>query len=361
MGGVDFKRFDMSVGVLQIVRKLDPARMKQPLPAAADDMIAQLAASLRAMGISDAAIEARIGKASPTQVSVPVRTDEAHLSDLIGRLDATLNALLADRAEAANPDVAHVLSASQLRTWGDCQARWAFHYLYEMDEPQNSKLALGSAVHTALAENFFAKASVGEDLPAAEVAQGFRAAWDAESDRTLFLEGEDPAELADKGEALVAAYMRDNAPALTPGRLANGAPAVEFEVEGSIAGVAVRGRVDLMDDTGMVIDFKTAAKKPVGLDAGAAMQLAIYNILEPQSSGKVRVDTLVKTKALQLVSHTYQLSAQDLAAPTKQLPIARDGMRSGLYSPNRGSMLCSRKNCGFWSACQDEFGGFVKS
>ena len=38
-----------------------------------------------------------------------------------------------------------------------------------------------------------------------------------------------------------------------------------------------------------------------------------------------------------------------------------DVLDSGMYYPNRQSMLCSQKHCSFWKHCEEEFGGRVRS
>jgi hypothetical protein len=68
---------------------------------------------------------------------------------------------------------------------------------------------------------------------------------------------------------------------------------------------------------------------------------------------------LVKTKTVQLVQHCYTVTDSDLQAVRVLYPLVQDGIRSGLYFPNRRSMLCSRRNCGFWGNCEREFGGQV--
>jgi hypothetical protein len=134
---------------------------------------------------------------------------------------------------------------------------------------------------------------------------------------------------------------------------------VEFEVTGRIAGVSVRGIVDLMDVHGAVIDVKTAARKPSGVSFDPALQLATYRCLSPHASGEARLDTLVKTKTVQLVQHRYTVTDSDLQAARVLYPLVQDGIRSGLYFPNRRSLLCSRRNCAFWWQCEGEFGGEV--
>ena len=41
-------------------------------------------------------------------------------------------------------------------------------------------------------------------------------------------------------------------------------------------------------------------------------------------------------------------------------PLVQEAMRSGLYTPNRKSMFCSRSGCPFWKACEAEYGGEVE-
>ena len=41
-------------------------------------------------------------------------------------------------------------------------------------------------------------------------------------------------------------------------------------------------------------------------------------------------------------------------------PMVRDAIQQGIYLPNRGSLLCSRRHCAFWRACEREFGGKVR-
>ena len=51
---------------------------------------------------------------------------------------------------AAEPG--EVLSPSQVRTFMECPARWAFKYRDRLPDPQTANLALGKAVHAALAD-----------------------------------------------------------------------------------------------------------------------------------------------------------------------------------------------------------------
>ena len=51
----------------------------------------------------------------------------------------------------------------------------------------------------------------------------------------------------------------------------------------------------------------------------------------------------------------------DIRATQVLYPMAQKAMGTGMYCPNRQSMLCSQKHCSFWKQCEEEFGGRVRS
>jgi PD-(D/E)XK nuclease superfamily len=132
-----------------------------------------------------------------------------------------------------------------------------------------------------------------------------------------------------------------------------------LDVAGEIGGVRVRGKVDLLDEEGRVVDVKTAARKPSGIAPDYAFQLATYRQITPGASGEARLDTLVKTKTVQLIQQGYTVAEQDLRATEVLYPLVQEGIANGLYFPNRQSLTCSRRNCAFWRHCEQEFGGTI--
>ena len=245
-----------------------------------------------------------------------------------------------------------VLSPSQVRCFMDCQMRWWFKYALKYADPPTGKMALGRAVHAALTQNFAQKVETQEDLPVTGVAALFRDAWEREREQTEFRDDEDPAELGVCGEALVLKYMDQAAPLIEPA-------AVEMRVEGTIGGIRVQGWIDLMDVDGRIIDLKTAARKPSGIESDYKFQIATYTQLTPGASGEARLDTLVKTKTPALVTQNFRVTEQDLLATTKLYPLAQQSMKSDRFMPNRLSLTCSRRNCSFWRNCEREWGGEV--
>jgi hypothetical protein len=248
--------------------------------------------------------------------------------------------------------IGEVLSPSQVSTWLDCQTRWYYKYALGLPDYKGATLALGIAFHQAIAENFAQKIETKADLPVFGVVALFRQAWAEQVETARFQPDEDPGEIAATGEACTAKYMEEAAPFIEPA-------AVELAVSGEIAGVRVRGRVDVLDLDGTIIDAKTASKSPHGIDQSYRRQLATYVQITPGASGVARLDTVTKTKTTKLVPQSFSVDAADRAHVEALFPLVQEGMRNGLYMPNRGSNLCSQRHCPYWERCEDEYGGRV--
>lgn len=245
-----------------------------------------------------------------------------------------------------------VLSPSQVNTFLNCPAKWYFRYLVGLREPATGSLALGTAFHATVAANFRQKVSTHRDTPIDELRvllgdEVVMAIADAE-----LREDEDASELAAIGDAMLAVYMKEAAPSISP-------VAVELEVEGEIAGVKARGFVDVLDAEGRIIDCKTASRRPSGVSAEHALQLTTYAMITSGASGVCRLDTLTKTKTVQLVQQSHEVRQEERTLAEHLFPMVQDSIRDGVYLPRRNSTLCSRRYCGYWRECEREFGGRV--
>jgi hypothetical protein len=268
-------------------------------------------------------------------------------------IESPTTALMPAGAPAATTELGQVLSPTQVRAFLDCSARWWFKYGLELPEAKSSTQSLGIAVHRALEVNFREKKTTHEDLETMGVVALFRDAWLETLGATEFRRDEDRIELRRLGERLVMKYMDEAAPTIQPAE-------VEFDVGGEIGGVHVCGRVDLIDTEGRIVDVKTSARRPAAVSPDYAFQIATYRQIAPGVSGEARVDTLVKTQMVQLVQLAYTVSDQALLETRTLYPLVQAGIRSGLYFPNRQSMLCSRRHCPFWRQCEREYGGTVR-
>src|SRR5579872_789401 len=249
-----------------------------------------------------------------------------------------MSAATVPMVDAGTPELAEVLSPSQTSTFLQCSARWWFRYGLQLPDVQGSALALGKSLHAAERENFTQKIETKQDLPLAGVVALYRDAWAKEEDETAFEDSEDPAEIKAMGESLVTKYHEEAAPFIEP-------VAVELPIRGKISGVKVQGFIDLLDVNGCVIDIKSANKTPSGVRSDYRFQVTTYHALEPRARA-ARVDTLVKLKReVKLVQHPMDITPADERSIEVLYPLAQEGMRSGLYFPNRNSYLCARKYC----------------
>ena len=244
------------------------------------------------------------------------------------------------------------LSPSQATTYLTCPAKWYFRYLIGLSESATGALALGRAFHATLARNFRQKISTGRDMETVELCEAFAEEWSLATSDAVLRDDEDATELARTGQILVAAYIAEAAPSVKP-------QAIEQTVQGQIAGVKVRGIVDLLDVDGCVFDFKTASKRPNGISAEHGLQLTTYAVITPGTSGLCRLDTVTKTKTVQVVQQSYQVGAEDRRFAETLYPMVQESIRDGIYPPHRSSPMCSRRYCGYWRDCEREFGGRV--
>jgi hypothetical protein len=246
-----------------------------------------------------------------------------------------------------------ILSPSSVNQFAhDCQVKWFYRRVLGLPEKRSAALGLGAAVHEAIGVNFRQKLETREDLPTEGVTALFRGALDKELDTIELDKTESAADLRACGEVMARVYMAECAPRIQPA-------AVEKPVSGLIGDVPVQGFIDVLDTNGDIIDLKTASKKPSGVNAGYRVQVATYAMLEPAASGRARLDTLTKARTVALHSQTIDISASDRKQATRLYSIAQEQMRSGLFSPNRNSHLCSRKYCAYADRCIADYGGYV--
>ncbi len=253
-----------------------------------------------------------------------------------------------------NGELATVLSPTQLKAWRDCPAHWYYRYVLGLPEWSSGAFVLGRAVHAAIEQNWRQKIVSGEDLELAHVDECYRLAWEIETADQAIVWGDEPAEsVYNVGRGLVAHYMTYGARAVQPAK-------VETHVEGAIGGVRVQGYIDLLDTSGRVIDLKTKRSRPSAIETDFRSQIATYRKLCPEASGEAQLAVLTKTQKPALHRMEYTVSDADLRMIGVLYPLAQEGMRAGLYFPNREAKRCSRRMCSFWEKCQSEYGGEVK-
>ena len=236
-----------------------------------------------------------------------------------------------------------------------CSAKYYYKYKLELPDVQGSARAIGKALHATSKENFTQKLETKKDLSIAAAVAFYRDAWLEEEQQTEFQKDEDRAELRAMGAKLVAKFMETTAPLIQPA-------AVELPVQGVIAGVRVRGYVDLLDVQGRIIDLKSANKSPSKnvIRPDYRFQVSTYAQLTPGASGEAELHTIVKLqKEVRIVPQSFKVTPADKQYVETIYPLAQEIMASGIVVPNRNHFLCSTKYCPYWRQCVADFGGQV--
>jgi hypothetical protein len=228
-----------------------------------------------------------------------------------------------------------------------------FRYLLNLREPETSALALGKAFHETIAYNFRQKQDSRQDLPTAECVEFFRTALGEHLEQAVLEKSEHPVELLELGSAMVEKYLVEAAPLIQPA-------AVESRVFGRIGGVKVAGYLDLLDVQGQIIDSKSTLKVRKGIMHDHRLQLTSYVMVTPAASGVCRLDTVTKGKTVDLIHKSFTVTEADRRYAEALYPMIQESIREGIFLPRRNSPLCSRKYCGFWKICMQEYGGEVR-
>jgi CRISPR/Cas system-associated exonuclease Cas4 (RecB family) len=263
--------------------------------------------------------------------------------------------------EAAAAPV-RVLSPSQVNTYLECPAKWYFERVLDMPRPVSSSLCVGRAVDDAISAAMRRKARREPDLASQDLRDAYDLTWADQAPEATFTADESPDALRETGWRCVEAWMRDMAPRVEPAVI-DGEPAVQVPVSGEIAGVPVKGYVDLITEDGTVIDLKTKRDRPRGIPSDHMLQITTYSQLSPHARGTAAIHYMVKgraaTSTVKCVPFTREITPGHVQYVESIYPAVAEAMHDGLYLPNRTSRLCSRRMCSYWEACQREYGGEV--
>jgi len=192
-------------------------------------------------------------------------------------------------------------------------------------------------VHAAI-EWFHRERMDGRTPTVEQAIEMFTADWFAQNvDPLVFPHKEDAESLREKGTVLLAQYLMVMAESK--------AKAVEepFELDlvdpetGEDLGVRFRGFIDLVEEGGVLVDVKTAARLPEPGGLERHLQLTTYALVFYLLHGvipKLRLDMLLKLKAPRVEQLCTQRSLPDLAWTARLIERATRAIEQGHFFPN---------------------------
>lgn len=243
------------------------------------------------------------------------------------------------------------LSPSSLNLWSNCRAAWWFKYEEGLEDSSSEASAIGRALHRVFAVVLHRRAR--RKPAAAGMAASLLDCALLQELRGVELAG-DPRIVRADAQRMLDIWLRAVAPSIQ-------ARAIERRVSAELAGVHVRGIVDVLNADNSVIDWKTGNRLPSAPKPDHVHQAQLYAAI----AGAKRCILVYLSRTSRAPFRPFEIAADPDAAAARAARIAAE-IRTASTAPdlaivpNRAWMMCSRRYCAFAEACEAKHGGRVR-
>lgn len=237
--------------------------------------------------------------------------------------------------------------------WNKCPKQFEFRYIQDIREPPNAAMYQGTTYHGALEENFKQKLESRKDLPLEHVRQIAAERWELRWTREapVLKEGEERGALKDQAIGLVSCYHERVAPEVQPAQIEQ-----RFQVDIDGSPYPLSGRVDLVDQDGIIVDHKTSGKKWSDYEASGNVQLNAYEYGRRALTGAtqtlgVQVQVAVKKKKPEIQRIALPKTQEDMDGFENVHRFVSEAIERGDFPPRTEGWWCSQAWCGYWQRC----------
>ncbi len=247
------------------------------------------------------------------------------------------------------------VSKSKLGMLFRCEQQWVFRYAMGMKRPPNGAMAFGSAWHDGAFFDFAQKAETGKNLPAKESIEFAVESLERRRDGAEWGDERFP-DVKDGLVKLQGEYATGLALEVEP---LKGGVELETWVELD-TGLKVKGYIDVVTGAGS-IDLKSAKRSWGEHEGQKKLEPYLYTFDDPGDSiFGFHVGVRTKKPKVQNV----QVIVPEAAKKRTPAVIAAGAARMAelLADPEKayfsgfGSILCSKRQCGYWRECQGRWG-----
>lgn len=247
------------------------------------------------------------------------------------------------------------LSHSSIDVYLRCHRGWKFKYIDEIPEKKNAALLFGATFHEAIESYILSRGSI---------VQSWVAAWDAkltELDGQIDWQQDTPESLCNDGIRILT--HEDILPvvdALVPLSI-GGKPAIERHVEFRVPGVPVPviGYIDMIEQDGVPVDFKTSGKSWPTSRAENELQPLFYLAALNQSLAwlehgrRFRHYIFVRNKTPKCQTFETQHSSSEIFWLFDLIRECWQSIQKENFAPTgANSYLCSERYCSYWGICR---------
>lgn len=247
---------------------------------------------------------------------------------------------------AVVPDLIDHMSPSAINMYLRCPRQYEYRYVKGEKVPPDGGLVAGIAFHNAAEAALITKRDEDRVVSGEEAAEIARDEAAAGLEDAVLEEGQTPGAIKDKAARLSEAWADQLLPEQKPVE-------VEQSWETMIDDVKVVGRIDMVDENGVVKDWKTSSKAPPSPATLAANpQTGLYALANETNDVTYAyiVDNKSGVKCVEVpVPKELTERAKDLSA--ELVVDVATAVRKGIFPRNQSGWWCSPRWCGYYGQC----------
>ena len=246
------------------------------------------------------------------------------------------------------------LSASQIAMWLRCQRQYWYRYVAGIKIPPNGALKVGTVFHLTAERNYVQKVTSREDLPEDELTDYYGDQFEAEFQReeVRLQEGESKGALKDQGIDLIKTFAAGIAPHVQPVEVE---AKFELNIGKGDENVLLKGRIDLVDENGVIRDNKTITRVPSTEQLAQDVQLSTYSLarrlITKKAEPMLTMDAAIKRPWPEARILPTARSREGLKLHLNMIGHIGKSLRAESFPINPTGWWCSRRWCGYYDRC----------
>jgi hypothetical protein len=223
-------------------------------------------------------------------------------------------------------------------------------------------MTVGRCFDEAMNLNYSHKIKTGKDEKVSVVKDFFNDTFKLEAEAAQFEPDEKPDELKDSGIKTTGVFHKKICPRVKPKEVQ-----VRDYVQFSNVNYELAVVVDLVAEGDIVIDNKYAGKTWAQGHEVTLLDPVIYSLWHRQrrhNRCKFRFDIAINTKTPKTDQRALEIHDEQIFGFLKFMATVHDSIEAdtkrGLFYPRTDHFLCSKRKCGYWQKCQQEWGHKIK-
>ena len=246
------------------------------------------------------------------------------------------------------------LSASQINLYTQCSLKYRYQYIDQIPKPfKPSGLAFGSVMHSAI--EFFHKERIRKkEVPLERLLKIFETDWFSQKvdSEIRFKDGEDEMKLLLTGKEMLGIYFHSPLNEIKGAEVPFHVPFKNLST-GEELDVKLEGIIDLIEESDVIVEFKTSSRSMDPESLNDYLQLTTYSyayrILFGKDPKMLKIVNFVKARTPKMVILETSREKRDYERLFYLAKEVLKGINLGFFFP-RPSFMC--KDCEYEDLCK---------